>query len=85
VFVVTWHKGAVIRAFLRAVVGAPALAEAPRVVHAEPSPRQRVDVGEAGKVRVHAGDERELAPEELLGQTELPARDARRARSAERA
>jgi serine/threonine protein kinase len=81
VFVVTWHKGAVIRAFLRAVVGAPALAEAPRVAQTEAAPRQRVDVGEAGNVRVHAG---ELAPEDLLGETELPAPDARRAQSAKR-
>jgi serine/threonine protein kinase len=80
VFVVTWHKGAVIRALLRAVVGDDAVeAEKPRVaqLQAPSAPRQRVDVGAAGNVRVHAG---ELAPEELLGQTELPARDARRAR-----
>ena len=90
VFVVTWHKGAVIRAFLRAAMGsgsqgaaasAPELPHAPpaaRVARAESSSRQRVDVGEGGNVRVHAG---ELEPEELLGQTELPARGARRARS----
>ncbi|CAN5757378.1 hypothetical protein BH11MYX4_BH11MYX4_11760 [soil metagenome] len=89
-FVVTWHKGAVIRAFLRAAMGsssqgaaasAPELPHAPpaaRVARAESSSRQRVDVGEGGNVRVHAG---ELEPEELLGQTELPARGARRARS----
>jgi hypothetical protein len=91
VFVVTWHKGAVIRAFLRAVVGAPAVAPAQRVAALDaapapaPAPRHRVDVGAAGKVRVHAGADGELAPEQLLGQTELPARDARPARSAERA
>jgi hypothetical protein len=83
VFVVTWHKGAIIRAFLRAVVGAPAAVQVPqRIAQAPAASRQRVDVGDAGKVRVHAG---ELAPEELLGQTELPPRDARPARVANRA
>jgi hypothetical protein len=85
VFVVTWHKGAVIRAFLRAAFGDEAVSEKPRVApRLEVAPvaaRQRVDVGEAGKVRVHSGEVAgELAPEELLGRTELPARDARRAR-----
>ena len=80
-FVVTWHKGAVIRAFLRAVLAEPAASDKPRVVQPiEAAPRQRVDVGEAGKVRVQAVHAEELAPDELLGHTELPARDARRAR-----
>jgi len=80
VFVVTWHKGAIIRALLRAALGEEAVAEKPRAVQIEAPPRQRVDVGEAGKVRVHAEALAPLAPEELLGRTELPARDARRAR-----
>ncbi|MDB4938149.1 MAG: hypothetical protein JWP87_5121 [Labilithrix sp.] len=89
VFMVTWHKGAVIRAFLRAVVGEPApvtaRAQTPRIASTSSSapPKQRVDVSEAGKVRVHHAGE--LAPEELVGETELPARDSRARRAAERA
>jgi hypothetical protein len=93
IFIVTWHKGAVLRALLRGTVGAPstgvaradadaATPVARPALRVAPAPaRARVDVGEAGKVRVHAG---ELAPEELLGQTELPARASRATRSAER-
>lgn len=95
IFVVTWHKGAILRAFLRAVVGAPrseALGAAapkheapPRLPEARAdSPRQRVDVAAPDKVRVQSSDQRDLRPEELLGQTELPAADARRVRTADR-
>ena len=85
--VVTWHKGAVVRAMLRAVVApraaesaTPPAARGPRLpaTQGDASARQRVDVGEAGKVRVHSGD---MAPDELLGETELPVRQARGARS----
>lgn len=95
IFVVTWHRGAIIRAFLRAVVGAPrsAALEAVTPKHEAPPrlpearaalPRQRVEVAAPDKVRVQSAEQRDLRPEELLGQTELPAADGRRARSAER-
>jgi len=91
VFVITWHKGAIIRAIMRQLAGeaqrtkelrsAPAPAE-------QSAPRHRVAPAEAGKVRVHAtgpGQPREPAPEELLGQTEVSTADeARHARAAER-
>lgn len=83
-FVVTWHKGAVLRAILRFVLGAPVAADAATALPAQVSPRQRVDIGEAGRVRVHAGEHEQLAPEDVLGRTELPAREPHRARSAER-
>jgi len=93
VLVVTWHKGAVIRAMLRAVLGAPREARSSvgsgatppaaglvRIAPSDARAHHRVDVGQAGNVRVHAG---ELAPEELLGATELPGREPRRARPPE--
>jgi serine/threonine protein kinase len=67
-FVLTWHKGALLRAIMRRVVG---LAAEPATAGASLGVRRRVDVGEAGRVRVHAD---ELAPEEVLGETEIPAR-----------
>lgn len=93
VFVVTWHKGAIIRAFLRAVTGASegAASEAAalpppqqRIARTDTTPRQRVDVEECGQVRVHA---QELAPDDVARETELSrasAGDARRARSLDR-
>jgi len=94
-FVVTWHKGAVIRAIMRAVAGEAQRAQAlgkpapaaERGSRAGSTPRHRVDVGEAGKVRVHAGEPgepHELGDGELLGQTELSTHEDRPARSAER-
>lgn len=82
-FVVTWHKGAVLRAILRALSGSSAgigvEEAAARTENVEPQ-RMRVDVM-PDKVRVHA---EELDDEELVGRTELPAPNARRARHASR-
>ncbi|MBX3192244.1 MAG: serine/threonine protein kinase [Labilithrix sp.] len=61
-FVVTWHKGAVIRAMLRAVTG-----RASQISVAE-APQKRVDAADAQRVRVHAT---QLRPEEMVGQTEI--------------
>jgi serine/threonine protein kinase len=72
-FVVTWHKGAVIRAALRALVGEQRRADAAQL--AEPSKRQRVEIGDDRQVRVHTS---ELGPEELVGQTERGATEAPR-------
>ena len=64
--VVTWHKGAVIRAALRARAGRQGLALARP---ANPSaPRARVEVSDARRVRVHTS---ELRDDELIGRTEL--------------
>ena len=77
-FVVTWHKGAVIRAALHALAGEDrrAAAAARLAPHASAA-RQRIEVGDGRQVRVHAA---ELAPDELVGQTEMgapePARKA---------
>ena len=92
VFVITWHKGAIIRAIMRQLAGeaqrTKELHAAPAPAQAEDSaPRHRVAPAEAGKVRVQAteaGQPREPAPEELLGQTELSTGEARQARAAER-
>jgi hypothetical protein len=73
-FVVTWHKGAAIRALLRMMHGASgdvnreesSASHRVRVVESKP----RVDVGHAGKVRVHAGESEELRPDEVLGRTQ---------------
>ena len=94
-FVVTWHKGAVIRAIMRALAGEAQRAQplgsaapaAERAARAASTPRHRVDVGESGKVRVHAGEPgepHEPAEGELLGQTELSTQEGRPARSAKR-
>jgi hypothetical protein len=76
-FVLTWHDGALLRAVMRRVlaIAADASADAGAQTRALPVTRRRVDIGAAGRVRVHAD---ELAPEEVLGQTELPSRLARR-------
>jgi serine/threonine protein kinase len=66
-FILTWHKGALLRAIMRRVVGIAADGDVELV-------RKRVDIGDVARVRVHA---EELAPEEVLGQTELPAHRAR--------
>ena len=87
VFIVTWHKGAVIRAVMRAVLGQAARERESSTPAIASTPRHRVAIGEAGKVRVHASDPggaRELGSEELLGQTELSTHEARPARSVER-
>jgi len=91
-FVVTWHKGAIIRALLRAWqregrTGVSRVASAhepdalaPRRVADSASPRQRVEVGAADKVRVHT---MELGPEEVVGTTDVDALESdgkRRAR-----
>ena len=84
VFIVTWHKGAVIRALLRSALGeqASAATPSPRArVEAAP-PRHRVDVVDANKVRVHAED---FAPGEALGRTEIPVGETERGVSAARA
>lgn len=61
-FIVTWHKGAVIRAALRALAGREALPPA------EAQPAYRVSVPPDRQVRVHTS---ELRHDELIGQTEL--------------
>ena len=72
-FVVTWHKGAIIRALLRA-----ALESRPRteVAPVDAAPRQRIEVGHDQQVRVHTS---ELEPEELVGQTDMQRKDSARA------
>ncbi|MBS2011347.1 MAG: serine/threonine protein kinase [Deltaproteobacteria bacterium] len=95
-FVVTWHKGAVIRAALRAISregsltgvgraqGASSAPEVPSKHAAMTAPsapaRQRVEVGDAERVRVHTMD---LAPEDVVGNTDVDALESdgrRRAR-----
>jgi serine/threonine protein kinase len=78
-FILTWHKGALLRAIMRRVIGIDTDGDAH--AHADDGGavvRRRVDIGEAGKVRVHAD---RLEPEEVLGETELPARRALSGRS----
>jgi serine/threonine protein kinase len=70
-FVVTWHKGAIIRAVLRGVLE-PRASAAP----IEAAPRHRVEVGHDQKVRVHTS---ELPPEEMTGQTDLQRNEPPRA------
>ncbi len=67
-FVVTWHKGAMIRAALRMLLGDQEVAVV--TPQAEPALRHRVDVGHDRQVRVHTS---ELRPEELVGRTEVSA------------
>jgi hypothetical protein len=72
-FVLTWHKGAALRAALRAITASPqALPPA-----AEPVARHRVEIGEHQQVRVHTSD---LQPEELTATTEVRSGEAPRAR-----
>ena len=72
-FIVTWHKGALIRAALRALTksgdGAsePGVLEAPRTAS---SARRRVEVG-SDQVRVHTSD---LPPDEI-GATDVEVRE----------
>jgi serine/threonine protein kinase len=65
IFVLIWHKGALLRAILRRWFPAAA-SERPRVAITEPS----------NKVRVHAS---ELRPEDVVGDTELGTGTSRRA------
>ena len=74
-FVVTWHKGAVIRAMLRAVLEPRPRAEVAPSLPAEATPRQRIEVGRAPQVRVHTS---ELQPGELIGQTDVDRKDSAR-------
>ena len=80
-FVVTWHKGAIIRMFLRAALeprgrtrtgslgGDRGSAERPRAtISLASAPRQRVEVAADQQVRVHTS---ELQPEELVGRTDV--------------
>jgi serine/threonine protein kinase len=69
--VVTWHKGALLRAGLRAVTGRRVATGSAEL------PRQRVAAGTSRKVRVGASD---LTPADVLGQTEVESAPARRAR-----
>jgi hypothetical protein len=73
-FVLTWHKGAALRALLRmlGVSGPQALAPADA-----PVARQRVELGAGQQVRVHTTD---LDPEEQAGTTEVQSSEAPRAR-----
>jgi len=78
VFILTWHKGAAIRAFLRKMGWSPAGVAVPPpqpvVVHRSypppsaqiASPRQRVEVAPSAQVRVHTTEVRT----DELGQTE---------------
>lgn len=68
-FVVTWHKGAIIRAALRSFFGRAPLEKATTMLET-PSPKQRVEIA-AQRVRVHATDP--LRPEEVVGNTEVDA------------
>jgi serine/threonine protein kinase len=71
-FVVTWHKGAIIRAALRALIGQRHVAAvgAPAVASA---PRHRVEAGADRQVRVHTSD---LRPEETIAGTEVQSAEA---------
>ena len=78
-FIVTWHKGAILRAALRSLFGRAPLEKATTVLDAS-SPKQRVEVAPQ-RVRVHATAP--LRPEEVVGNTEVDAderADRRRAR-----
>jgi serine/threonine protein kinase len=81
-FVVTWHKGAIIRAMLRAALE-PRRGDTvrPASTSAAPSaPRQRVEVGrDPPQVRVHTS---ELQPEEVVGQTDVDPKEPARAMQA---
>lgn len=93
--VVIWHKGAVIRALLRALAregrtGVSRVASVnalppPHVASSASAsgawPRQRVDVSNAEKVRVHT---MELGPEEVVGNTDVDAIESEAKRRARR-
>jgi hypothetical protein len=70
--VVTWHKGAVLRAALRALENEQRRADASAAPAAaslvEAAPRHRVEVAPDRQVRVHASD---LRPEDLVGATDV--------------
>lgn len=77
-FVVTWHKGAIIRATLRA-----ALESRPRGEVDPPAleaPRRRIETGHEQQVRVRTSD---LQPEELVGQTDVQLEESARSRRAQ--
>lgn len=77
VLVVTWHKGALIRAAVRAI-GKPGPAAAALPQRTSGAPRHRVEVSQDQRVRVHTTD---LRPEDFAGETEVhtTSRDAGRA------
>lgn len=71
-FIVSWHKGALIRVALRALMQRPpgaARRRRARISAAEGASagRQRIDAGPGPQVRIHTS---EIRPEELVGQTE---------------
>jgi hypothetical protein len=71
-FIVSWHKGALIRAALRAPMQRRSGAVQPLPAHITrahqaSAPRRRVDIGPEHQIRVHAS---EIRPDELVGQTE---------------
>jgi serine/threonine protein kinase len=70
-FVVTWHKGAIIRAVLRYLFGADKDAG-----KSEGAKRHRVEVADDRQVRVHTSDTSNLHPEELVGTTEVESKES---------
>jgi hypothetical protein len=87
VIMVTWHKGALLRAAVRAIGAADANANANArdaselPTATEPAAGPRVEIGADKQVRVHTA---ELEPEEQTGGTEVQSSDAgpgRRART----
>jgi serine/threonine protein kinase len=72
-FVLTWHKGAALRAGLRMLAADRTQALSPEA----PLVHRRVEVGEDQQVRVHTD---ELRPEEQSGTTEVQSSEAPRAR-----
>jgi len=80
IFIVTWHKGALLRVALHALAGPPAAA-LPPAPQGEATPRHRVESGPDYQVRVRAT---ELRHEELVGPTELRGHDAEKARRQQR-
>jgi hypothetical protein len=65
ILILTWHKGVLLRPFLRAVLGDE---EAKATPPTQSAPRHRIDIGLGQQVRVHATD---LRHDELLGRTEV--------------
>lgn len=78
-FVVTWHKGAIIRALLRAALESRPRTDVRQVAPVAPldaAPRRRIEVGRDQQVRVHTS---ELEPEELVGQTDMQRKEPAKA------
>ena len=77
IFIVSWHKGAVLRAAIRGLMGSNQAALPPE----ESVSRRRVEVVASDKqqVRVHTSD---LGPEEQVGHTEVQSEDEERRRRA---